>query len=172
MTEHAMTADRGGGGRPREITGRTVLVALLAFFGVVVGVNVVMARVAVTTFAGVETESSYKAGLAFKGELAAAERQEARHWAVDVSLESAGQDRTVLVRATDAAGQPLVGLVADGRLAHPTDGRRDVDLDIEPLGQGRYRAKAEAGPGQWDLVIDFSQGGERVFRSKNRVQLP
>ena len=52
MTEHAMTADRGGGGRPREITGRTVLFALLAFFGVVVGVNVVMARFAVTTFAG------------------------------------------------------------------------------------------------------------------------
>lgn len=172
MRENAMTADQGSGGRPREITGRTVLFALLAFFGVVIGVNMVMARFAVSTFAGVETESSYKAGLAFKGEVAAAERQEARHWTVDVGLTSAGQDRTVLVSATDAAGRPLTGLVADGRLAHPTDRRRDVTLDLEPLGAGRYRAKAEAGPGQWDLVIDFSQSGERVFRSKNRVQLP
>ncbi|MEP9351695.1 FixH family protein [Xanthobacter sp. KR7-225] len=164
-----MAAD---GGRPREITGRMVLFALLAFFGVVVGVNVVMARFAVSTFGGVETESSYKAGLAFKGELAAAAQQEARHWAVDVGLESSGADRIVLVRATDAAGRPLTGLVADGRLAHPTDSRRDVALDLEPLGGGRYRAEAEAGAGQWDLVIDFSQGGARVFRSKNRVQLP
>ncbi|MFG1192879.1 FixH family protein [Xanthobacter flavus] len=158
---------------PRELTGRAVLAILLAFFGVVIGVNVIMARFAVTTFAGVETESSYKAGLAFTAEHQAAERQAAMHWKVDVSLGSPGGGaREVNIIVRDAAGKPLTNLVADGVLAHPTDARRDVVLDLEPLGDGRYRARTQAGAGQWDLVIDFAQGGERVFRSKNRVQLP
>ncbi len=157
----------------RELTGRAVLLMLLAFFGVVIGVNVIMARFAVTTFAGLETDSSYKAGLAFTAEHQAAERQAARHWKVDVAFASPGGGvREIDVVVRDAAGKPLTNLVADGELAHPTDARRDVVLDLEPQGEGRYRARAQAGAGQWDLVIDFAQGGERVFRSKNRVQLP
>lgn len=163
----------GRGGRRRELTGRAVLAMLLAFFGVVFTVNFIMARFAVSTFAGVETESSYKAGLAFSAEYQAAERQVARHWKVDVAIGSAGEaGRDVLVTVRNADGKPLSDLIADGRFAHPTDARRDVDLDLQPLGDGRYRARAAAGPGQWDLVIDFAQGDERLFRSKNRVQLP
>lgn len=158
---------------PREITGRAVLLMLLAFFGVVIGVNMIMARYAVTTFAGVETESSYKAGLAFSAEREAAARQAALHWNVSVTFASPGGDaREVVVRVLDGAGKPLSVLDADGELAHPTDSRRDVALDLVPLGDGRYRARLAAGPGQWDLVVDFAQGGERLFRSRNRVQLP
>ncbi|MDQ0505321.1 FixH family protein [Xanthobacter agilis] len=168
-----MTAADKGTRRPREITGAMVLAGLLAFFALVMTVNFTMARFAVSTFAGLETESSYKAGLAFSKESDAAEAQQARHWAVEVDLESpGGTRRTVEVRALDAAGKPLSNLDADGRFAHPTDARRDVVLEVRPLGDGRYSASAEVGPGQWDLVIDFSQGADRLFRSKNRVQLP
>lgn len=164
-----------GGKSPagRELTGRAVLLMLLGFFGLVIVVNVVMARFAVSTFAGVETDSAYKAGLAFTAEHEAAERQQARHWTVDVTIgNTGGTGRTISLRVLDAAGKPLTGLAADGRFAHPTDARRDVVLDVEPAGDGRYKAVAQAGAGQWDLVIDFAQGGERLFRSKNRVQLP
>src|SRR4051794_24048366 len=52
----AISAD----GRPsREVTGRMVLVGLVAFFAAVAGVNAVMIWAAVSTFGGVETESSY-----------------------------------------------------------------------------------------------------------------
>jgi len=158
---------------PRQLTGRMVLAGLLAFFAVVMVVNFTMARYALSTFAGVETESSYKAGLVFTKEADAAAAQEQRHWDVEVDIDAlGGTGRQLSVRAVDAAGKPLSGLVADGRFSHPTDARRDVTLDLEPLGDGRYRAKADVPAGQWDLVIDFTQGGDRVFRSKNRVQLP
>jgi nitrogen fixation protein FixH len=59
---------------PKEVTGRMVLLCLIGFFFVVVGINAVMVRVAVSTFGGVETDSSYKAGLAFAKEAQAAHR--------------------------------------------------------------------------------------------------
>jgi len=167
-------ADASGAPRGQwQLTGRAVLAMLLGFFAVVIVVNVVMARFAVSTFGGLETESSYKAGLAFSGEERAAERQSARGWTVDVEIGDLGPaGRAVLAQARDKDGKPLSGLAATGRFAHPTDARKDVALVLEPAGDGRYRGRAEAPAGQWDLLIDFTQGGERVFRSKNRVQLP
>src|SRR4051794_41770775 len=73
----AISAD----GRPsREVTGRMVLVGLVAFFAAVAGVNAVMIWAAVSTFGGVDTESSYQAGLAFARETAAVAAQDALHW--------------------------------------------------------------------------------------------
>ncbi len=160
--------------RPREITGRMVFAGLLAFFGVVIGVNMVMARYAVTTFAGVETESSYRAGLAFKGEEDRAAAQDARHWQVDVKIETlADGSRSLEARARDAAGRPINALGARALFARPTDARKDVVAQLEPLGEGVYRARGlAADAGQWTLILDFSQGADRVFRSKNKVQLP
>lgn len=159
-------------GRPREITGRFVLACLLGFFAVVVAVNMVMARYAVSTFGGVETASSYKAGLAFRGEELAAERQAERRWQVTADFQSLGAEgRIVTITARDGAGNPQSGLIAAARLAHPTDARRDVFADLRDLGAGRYSATVDAPAGQWDLVIDLSQGAERLFRSKNRMQL-
>jgi len=41
---------------PRPLTGRTVLFYLLAFFGIVMGVNVVMIKLAIDTLPGTEVE--------------------------------------------------------------------------------------------------------------------
>ncbi|WP_127089968.1 FixH family protein [Aquabacter cavernae] len=159
-------------GRPREITGRFVLVCILAFFATIIAVNVVMARFAVTTFGGVETASSYKAGLAFRGEEMAAEQQAERHWNVVAEFQDlGGGGRIVTLIARDNAGRPLSGLIAATRLSHPTDARRDVTTELKDLGDGRYGASLDAPAGQWDLVIDLSQGDQRLFRSKNRMQL-
>lgn len=159
--------------RPREITGRMVLAGFIAFFGVIVVVNMVMARFAVTTFRGVEVDSSYRAGLAFKGEEQRAALQAARHWKVDAHMETLGGDeRTLDVRAVDAEGRPLSLMEGRARLARPTDASKDVAAKLVPLGDGRYRARIVAEPGQWTLILDFTQGSEQVFRSRNRVQLP
>ena len=53
----------------RELTGGKVLLWLVAFFGVVFVVNGVLVRAAISTFGGVETLSSYKAGLQFEQEV-------------------------------------------------------------------------------------------------------
>lgn len=156
----------------RPLTGRSVALALVAFFAVVFAVNAVMVRAALSTFGGVEKQTSYAAGLAFGREVAASERQNARHWAVDARLSPVRDGRAeVSVRARDADGRALTGLVLEARLAHPVDGRRDHIIALSEAGAGLYRGSAEAAPGAWDLVMDLKRGDERLFRSKSRISL-
>ncbi|TCK30502.1 nitrogen fixation protein FixH [Ancylobacter aquaticus] len=152
-----------GNGRP--LTGRTVLICFLAFFGVIFTANFFLVRAAVTSFGGVETESSYKAGLAFRAESEAAAAQEARHWQVDAHVEPGRVD----VSARDAAGRPIADAVLAVTLQHPTNRRLDVTLDPVRVSAGRWRADDTVASGQWELVIELSREGERLFRSTNRV---
>ncbi len=159
--------------KPREVTGRTVLFSLVGFFGVVFAVNAVMVKAATSTFGGVETSSSYKAGLMFKQEVAAAEKQDARHWQVGGTLKRNGAGEAVLdFTARDAAGKPLTGLTADARLAHPADSRLDHVIKLDRVGSGEFRGEATVPRGQWELFVDLYRGEDRVFRSRSRVTLP
>lgn len=156
----------------RVLTGRAVLACFLGFFAVVFAANAVLVRAALSTFGGVETESSYKAGLAFKQDEANAAAQVARHWIVEAKLARNAQGGEVVeIGARDADGRPLVGLDLSARLHHPTDRRFDMPLESVETGAGRWRGTAASHPGQWDLVIELSRGGEQQFRSVNRVVL-
>lgn len=149
----------------RPLTGFKVLMCLCGFFGVVFAVNAYMVRAAVTSFGGVETESSYKAGLVFRQESDAALAQAARHWKVEAVLAPGRLD----VAARDAQGQPLTGLDLTVALHHPTDRRYDEALEAISTGAGQWRATSREAPGQWDLVIELTRNGEQMFRSTNRV---
>jgi len=154
----------------RPITGRTVLIYFVSFFGVIFAMNFYMVRVAISSFSGVETESAYKAGLTFKNDVAAAQAQDARHWSVEASLQR-GDAPSLIVTARDAQGQTLTGLAPDIRLAHPTDKRRDVPLELVELTPGQFKSLTLMPEGRWDLVIDLKRETETVFRSKSRISL-
>jgi len=158
--------------KPRVLTGRAVLIWLLAFFGVVFAINGVLVEAAISTFGGVETLSSYKAGLQFEREASLAQRQDALHWQVDGTLKRDRAGAAVLdVTARDGRGAPLHGLTADARLAHPADDRLDRVIKISTAGDGVFHGATAAQAGQWELIIDLYRGGERVFRSRSRVTL-
>jgi nitrogen fixation protein FixH len=154
----------------RPITGRTVLLYFLSFFGVIFAMNFYMVRVAISSFSGVETESAYKAGLSFKNDVAAAHAQDARHWSVEAILPRADASE-MIITARDAQGQALAGLMPEVRLAHPTDKRRDVPLAFVEVTPGRFRCLTLTPEGQWDLVIGLKREAETVFRSKSRISV-
>jgi nitrogen fixation protein FixH len=158
--------------RARELTGRMVLLWLVVFFGAVFAVNAVLVRAAISTFGGVETTSSYKAGLQFEQDVATAQRQDALHWQVSGKLarDAAGQ-AALDVEARDANGAPLTGLTVDARLAHPANERLDHVIPVQPAGSGRFHGQASAPPGQWELIVDLYRGDTRLFRSRSRVTL-
>jgi nitrogen fixation protein FixH len=157
---------------PRELTGRHVLMWLVAFFGFIFVVNAVMIRAATSTFGGVETRSSYKAGLMFKSELERAERQHDLHWRVDGKLNRDSKGEAVLdISVRDAQGTPVTGLTADATLSHPADERLDHVIHLSRIGAGEFRGETEGHVGQWELIVDFYREQERVFRSRSRVIL-
>ena len=148
-----------------------VLVGLVAFFAAVAGVNAVMIWAAVSTFGGVETESSYQAGLVFARETAAVAAQDALHWQVKAKVSGAAGATLVEVVATDAADRPVSGLQAVARLVHPNDKRADHLVVLNEGAPGQFRGHSGTLVGQWDLVIELSREGTRMFRSKNRIFL-
>jgi nitrogen fixation protein FixH len=165
MTASASTA--------RPLTGRFVLIAVVSFFAVVIGVNVVMMRLAITTLPGTDVDSAYSAGLAYQREILAARQQNARDWKVDAHIERKPEGQAALsIHAGDRSGAPLAGLAIRARLQRPTDRRADQAIEIAESGGGNYRGSAQGvAPGQWDLVIEADADGERMFLSRNRMIL-
>jgi nitrogen fixation protein FixH len=155
------------------LTGRTVFFLLAAFFGVVIGVNLVMMRFAIKTLPGTEVDSAYSASLAYEKEIAAAREQNLRNWRIDAHVERSGQGgATLQVEARDNNGRPMSGLKFQGRFERPTDRRADLPMVLAEVGIGIYRGDTLAiGPGQWDLVLEGVAAGQRMFLSKNRILL-
>lgn len=157
----------------RPLTGGMVLAMLIAFFGIVIGVNIVMMKLAISTLPGTEVDSAYSASLGYEKEIAAARDQDARRWQVDAHIER-GKDGAAILRvaARDGSGKPVSGLTFQGRLERPADKRADQAVEFAEVDIGVYRGTAEAvAPGQWDLVLEGDARGQRMFLSKNRVLL-
>ena len=157
----------------RPLTGRFVFIAVVSFFAVVIGVNVVMMRLAITTLPGTEVDSAYSAGLAYQREILAAHQQNARDWKVSAHIERKPDGFAALtIDARDRSGAPLAGLAIFARLERPTDRRADRVIEIAEAGGGSYRGGAQSvAAGQWDLVIEADTDGKRMFLSKNRIVL-
>jgi len=158
--------------KPREVTGRTVLIWLVGFFGLVFLVNGIMAKAAISTFGGVQTQSSYKAGQNFEHEVALARAQDDLRWKVDgkLTLDRAGE-AVLAMSVRDAEGQPVGGLTADARLWHPADSRRDHVIPMRKTAPGDFRGEARAEPGRWELIVDFYRGDKRMYRSRSEIVL-
>lgn len=158
---------------PKPLTGGKVLAMLIAFFGVIISVNMVMMRLAIRTMPGTEVDSAYTASLAYEKEIVTAHDQNARNWKVDAHIERGpGGGATLRVEAKGNDGKPMSGMKFQGRFERPTDRRADQPVALAETGAGIYRGNAsDIAAGQWDLVIEGIAAGQRMFLSKNRVML-
>jgi len=102
----------------RPLTGRSVLFCLLAFFGVIISVNIAMMTLAVETLPGTDVDSPYSAGLAYNQEITAARAQEARQ-----KLEAGLDDNLNTAEALGA----IFDMVRDGNTAMDRGEFRDGD---------------------------------------------
>src|SRR3954452_4233062 len=117
------------------LTGRKVLLMVVAFFGVVFGVNLIMMKFAIQTLPGTEVDSAYSASLAYEKEIAAAHDQSARDWHVDAHVRRGPDGRATLqVEARDSSGRPMSGLEFQGHFERPTDRRADQAVRLAETG--------------------------------------
>lgn len=150
--------------KPSPFTGRKMAAILVSFFAVVIAVNVLMARLATSTFGGVVVDNSYVASQKFNGWLKEAEQEQALGWQGDIARDQAGRAGIVLV---DSLGKPLAAAKVTAIAEHPLGQRPTTTLVLHETAPGHYAAPLEAG--RWRLSVKVDADG-RIWRCVGEVQ--
>ena len=134
----------------KQLTGWHVLAMLLAFFGVIIGVNLTMAYFANSTWSGLVVANGYVASQSFDKDLARARAQEALGWSVDFGFDR----NSIRLTVTDSTCTRIQGLAVTGALERTVTDKQDQSLVFTAAGQGVYSASAALAPGVWEVEID------------------
>ena len=167
-------AKRGIPGRTdltRPLTGRSVVVILGLFFGVMFIANVALVYTALSTLHGEEMENSYDASQAYNGQIAAARAQSELGWRVDVSTRQEGGGERVVADFRDRAGAPIADLEVRARFVHPFDRAADREAQLASDGEAYEGVAGPLSGGRWTLVIEARQDGQVKFSSDNKITL-
>lgn len=141
MTMETAVQDTG-----RKLTGWHVLAMFVGGFGLIIGVNLFMAYSAVSTFPGMEVDSSYADSQTFDDRRLA---QEALGW--NASVEIPG-DGTLVLHLVDEAGAPVAPAELTALLTRPTNREEDQLLELARV-NGAFVAPVVLGDGQWRLRL-------------------
>jgi nitrogen fixation protein FixH len=128
------------------LTGRRVFAITASAFGVIIGVNVLLAVQAVRTFPGLEVNSSYVASQSFDRNRRA---QEALGWTL---RQDYGQGKLTLA-FTLADGSPAPVGTLTAVVGRATEAADDVVPVFARTGS-TFTAPLSLGPGKWVVLLD------------------
>ncbi|HWU04389.1 MAG TPA: FixH family protein [Novosphingobium sp.] len=153
---------------PFRFTGRHMAAILVAFFGVVIVVNVYMATLASQTFSGVVVENSYDASQKFDTWLDEAAREKALGWQAKVERRADGH---VAVTMTDKAGASLsADNVLSGEAWHPLGQEADRVVSFRRQADGSWLSFDALPAGRWRLRLRMQgRDGRHVWRGEERL---
>ncbi|MCX7286869.1 MAG: FixH family protein [Rhodobacterales bacterium] len=144
-----------------ELTGKHVLAITVGAFAVIIGVNLLLAFKAVSTFPGLEVENSYVASQGFNERKAA---QEALGWTLDPVYRNGRLSLGFLDRTGLAVEvQELSVLV--GR---PTEETDDVWPTFTLVG-GVYTADVALNRGKWIIKVTAKSADGVLFERRSEV---
>lgn len=152
--------------QPFRIHGRHVLIAVIAFFGVVIVVDTLFVMAAYRTYPGQVSATPYEDGLAYNRTVRERQAQAALGWRAVAQVAAPG----VHVRIVDRGDQPVTGLTLRGRLSRSATAAGEVELVFIEREAGRYEAKAAPGPGAWRLRL--ANRGQAVFEAERGLTWP
>lgn len=161
--------------RPAEgagfvLTGRHVILMLMAFFGVIGLVNAYFITVALKTLPGVEVKSPFEQNQKFNKGLEAIASQDLKGWQVDVITGGLKHATPLTVQLRDRAGVAILGMKVFVTLQRPTDARFDNQLELREQGNGVYAVPLpDMAPGLWRIAVEVKRGNEREFYSEGRI---
>ena len=143
---------------PKRFTGRHMAAILISFFAVVIVVNLVMARFALSTFGGTVVDNSYVASQHYNEWLQRAEAQDRLDW--DMTARVGADRHAVLsVRKGDT---PLTGLTVAATLAHPLGGAEPRAIRFVAGADGALRSVEALPPGRWRLDLSIRHAADEA----------
>lgn len=152
---------------PREFTGRHMLAIMLAFFGVIIGVNVLMATLANTSWTGLVVENTYVASQEFNEKARAGRAQAALGWKSELTI--AGGE--VRYRLADAAGKAVALHGVKVLFRHPAYETEDETVVLSAGATQEFAARHTPKDGVWIVEIDADAGLAGPYREIRRIMV-
>jgi nitrogen fixation protein FixH len=155
---------------PERLEGRHVLIALLAFFGVMLLANGIFLFYALDTFNGFDTADAYRKGLNYNARITSQKAQAALGWQPVARYET--DTGRLVVEVRDRRGRGVAGLFVSGEIRRPVTDRYDHAVALHETAAALYTARDKLGPGQWVFSGKISapgKSGKTAFRFKRRL---
>jgi len=159
--------------KPREFTGRHMLIVIVSFFAVVIGVNVTMATLAEKSWTGLVVENTYVASQQFNEEARKGRAQAALGWTGRLTVAS-GEVRYSLA---DSKGKPVPLHGVKMLFRHPAYEAADEALTLAAMPGGtpgdvqEFAVRHTPRDGVWIVEIDADAGLTSPFRDVRRVMI-
>lgn len=135
---------------------------LVLGFGVVIAVNLTMARFAISTFGGVVVENSYVASQHFNSWLDEADRTKALGWTVGIKRD--GQNKVHITTKNVPYDSTITATAR-----HPLGRLPDQTLTFVATGDGNFTSDIALPSGRWILRVEIKAGAQR-WRSEKELR--
>ncbi|TIS55646.1 MAG: cytochrome oxidase [Mesorhizobium sp.] len=153
--------------KSREFTGRHMLATILAFFGVVIGVNLTMATLANTSWTGLVVENTYVASQQFNRKAEEGRAQAALGWTGKLTI-AWGEVRYSL---SDAAGKPVPLHGVKVLFRHPAYETEDKTVTLALASGQEFAAQHTPKDGVWIVEVDAEAGLAEPYREVRRIMI-
>lgn len=151
---------------PRQFTGRHLLLIMLAFFGVIIAVNVTMATLANTSWTGFVVKNSYIASQQFNRKAEEGRKQAALGWEAQFALD----EGVVRFALADARGQAVPLLEGTTAFRRPTSDREDVTVALVAA-DGALEGAVALADGAWIVEVLADAGLDAPYRETRRLHV-
>jgi nitrogen fixation protein FixH len=157
-----MSLDRKG---QREFTGSHMLLSMLAFFGVIIAVNVTLAVVSRSSWTGLVVENSYVASQNFNEKLVEGREQAALGWTPHLTIA----DGRIAFRVEDAHGRTIEARGGEVTLRRPAYAAEDETVRLVAAPDGTLSAEHRVRDGLWIIDVSADVGRELPYRHGERI---
>ncbi len=150
-------------GEVKKFTGYHATIMIVSFFAVVITVNMIMARFALSTFSGTVVDNSYVASQKYNQWLEEARTQQAHGWTVSPAVRRAGK---ASITVTGADGAALQNATMEALAEHPIGRTEPFEISFANIGAGEFQSIQPLPEGRWKLKIIVTQNDNmmRVVR--------
>ena len=151
-----------------EFTGKHMLAVIVAFFAVIIGVNIVMATVAIGSWTGLVVENSYVASQKYNDKLAVAHARDALGWKGGMDYRNGELVFTLI----DGNGAPVALDGVSVEVSRPIGVEGDRIVDLALAEDGSHRLAIDLDEGVWNAAIVAHVSGEADYEHRARLLAP
>ena len=152
---------------PKPFTGRHMLAIMIAFFGVIISVNMLMAWYANSSWSGLISKNTYVASQDFN-----IKAHEARAWAEEGFGGVFAVKGNVLEYTLKGPTAKIDHLRQVTAMFHrPVGDKQDFTIRLDRQGDGVFTTAHDLAAGQWIVDIAAIDNGYTVFHQAERIHV-